>query len=81
MPLIKEEIEYGRLYTAKILGFTSWNIFGSLSDWREGQGINILINIFFGPTMNAAYGIAYQIYNAVNSFCSNFMMAVNPQMS
>ena len=80
MPLIKEEIEYGRLYTAKILGFTSWNIFGSLSGLARGQGINILINIFFGPTMNAAYGIAYQIYNAVKSYCSNFMMAVNPQI-
>lgn len=80
IPALKNRIKYDKSYTAKILGFTSWNLFGSLAGLARGQGINILINIFFGPAMNAARGIAYQIYGVVNSFCGNFMMAVNPQI-
>ncbi len=64
----------------QILGFTGWNLFGSVSGLVRGQGLNILINLYFGPIFNAARGIAYQIYNVVNGFCSNFMMAVNPQI-
>lgn len=79
-PSLKNRIEYDKSYTTKILGFTSWNLFGSLASLARGQGINILINIFFGPIMNAARGIAYQIYGVVNNFCGNFMMAVNPQI-
>ena len=40
----------------------------------------ILLNIFFGPIVNAARGIAYQIKGAVNKFVQNFQMAMNPQI-
>lgn len=79
-PQIKSGIKYDKQYTKNILGFTSWNLFGSISGLARGQGLNILINLFFGPILNTARGIAYQIYGVINSFCGNFMMAVNPQI-
>ena len=45
-----------------------------------GQGVNILLNIFFGPTVNAARAVAFQIKGAVNMFVTNFQMAINPQI-
>lgn len=67
-------------YIKHLIGFTGWNLIGSLAGLCRNQGLNILINIFYGPIYNAACGIAFQIYNAVNRFATNFMMAVNPQI-
>ncbi len=44
------------------------------------QGINILSIFFFGPVVNAARGISYQVSSAINNFTSNFFMAMNPQI-
>lgn len=79
-PGIKLSVVGDKACIKEMLGFTGWNLFGSISGLCRSQGINILINIFFGPVYNAARGIAYQIYNVVNSFASNFMMATNPQI-
>lgn len=65
----------------EMFGFCGWNFIGSTASMLNGQGINILINIFFGVTLNAARGIANQIDNAVNTFVQNFMMALNPQIT
>lgn len=67
--------------TKKIFGFTSWNIIGSTSVILSDHGINILLNIFCNPIVNAARGIAMQVNAAVNSFASNFVMALNPQIT
>ena len=61
--------------------YSGWNLFGALSGIAKGEGLNILINVFFGPAVNAARGIAYQVNNAVASFFSNFYMAVRPQIT
>ena len=45
----------------QLLSYTGWNLFGSLSGVAKGQGLNILLNIFFNPSVNAARGIAYQM--------------------
>jgi O-antigen/teichoic acid export membrane protein len=63
-----------------LINYASWNLFGNLAAVTFNQGINILLNIFFGPLINAARGIAYQVNSAVNSFVSNFQMAMNPQI-
>ena len=63
-----------------MFGFAGWNIGASSAVLRE-QGGNIVINLFCGPTVNAARGIASQICNAVQSFVSNFMTAINPQIT
>lgn len=64
----------------KLFGFSGWMLAGTLSQMFSTQGINIIINIFFGPIYNAARAIAMQIYGAVNGFVTNFMTAVRPQM-
>ncbi len=60
--------------------YSGWNLFGSLSALVKGQGLNILLNIFFNPAVNAARGIAFQIGNAISQFSHNFFTAVRPQI-
>ncbi|PKB17426.1 oligosaccharide flippase family protein [Flavobacterium sp. 5] len=74
-----------RLYKDKgmykeLISYSGWTVFGSIAGIAKGQGINILLNLFFGTVVNAAYGITLQIQNAVYSFVTNFQMAVNPQI-
>jgi len=63
-----------------MLSFSGWNIFGVLAFTGANQGINILLNIFFGPSVNAARAISYQISSSVNAFVTNFQTAVSPQI-
>jgi len=63
-----------------LLSYASWNLWGSAAYVSYTQGINILLNIFFGPAINAAQGVAYQIRGAVNNFVVNFQTAINPQI-
>lgn len=64
----------------KMLGFAGWNLFGSVSGVLKSQGINMLLNIFFSVTVNAARGIAYQVLGAVLGMIGNFQTALNPQL-
>lgn len=64
----------------EIFSFMGWNLFGSLSDVLKNQGVNILINQFFNPVVNAARSVAMQINAAVSSFAVNFSSALNPQI-
>lgn len=63
-----------------MFSFSGWSLFGSLSNLAAQQGINILINIFYGVTVNAAAGIANQISTNVYGFISNFQTAFQPQI-
>lgn len=65
----------------KMFGFAGWNFIGATSAVLRDQGGNIVINLFCGPTVNAARGIAYQVNSAISGFVSNFMMALNPQIT
>lgn len=64
----------------QIFSYCSWYMFGSFSTVVSNQGINVLLNIFFNPVINAARGIAYQINSAVNMFVTSFYQAVRPQI-
>lgn len=64
----------------EMLSFTSWNVIGSLAGACNGQGINILLNIFCGTTVNAARAVAYQVNNIIIQFSRNFQIAANPQI-
>lgn len=64
----------------KMFTFSGWMLFGCISDLLSKQGVNILINIFFGPVFNASRAIALQVQGAVGAFSSNFMFAVRPQI-
>jgi O-antigen/teichoic acid export membrane protein len=63
-----------------MIGFSTWSLLGSSATMLKNQGINILINIFFGPIVNAANAIAYQVNSALISFSNNFMTALKPQI-
>ena len=79
-----EECTYHFLWDKDLLqrmfSFAGWNFIGASAGVLRTQGINILLNIYFDPTVNAARGIAVQVNNAVSSFSTNFLMAVNPQI-
>lgn len=65
----------------QLTGFAGWNLLGSIAWLLRGQGMDIVINLFFGPALNAAKGVANSVTNAVNTFVSNFMTALNPQIT
>lgn len=62
-------------------GFAGWSFWGSLAGVLYTQGLNMLLNVFFGPVVNAARGIAVQAQSAVQQFVTNFQMAINPQIT
>ena len=64
----------------ELFSYTSWSLIGNLAWTFNSQGMNILINMFFGPVFNAARGIAFQVNGIVMQFVNNFQMAVNPQI-
>lgn len=68
--------EYGR----NVGSFVSWNLIGSLAGIAKEQGVNVVLNMFFGPAVNAARGVAYQVLSKLNGFVANFQMAMNPQI-
>lgn len=64
----------------EMLSFSGWMIFGCLSDLLGTQGVNMIINMFFGPVFNASRAIAVQVQSAVAQFSNNFIVSVNPQI-
>ncbi len=70
----------GKLFR-EIFAFAGWTMNGNLAAIGYTQGLNILLNIFFGPTVNAARGIAVQVQGVCQQFCNNFQMALNPQLT
>jgi O-antigen/teichoic acid export membrane protein len=61
--------------------FSGWNFFGNASNVCCSQGISMILNIFFGVSVNAARGVVSQVEQAVRRFADNFMTAVNPQLT
>lgn len=74
-------LTFDKALTKEIFGFAGWNFIGASSGVLRDQGVNVLLNIFCGPAMNAARGIAMQVNTAVTSFSTNFVAAVNPQIT
>lgn len=64
----------------QLMSYSGWDMFGGIATVCQGQGVNILLNIFFGPAVNAARAIAIQIQSAVTMFVNNFMVAARPQV-
>ena len=79
-----EECTYHFLWNKDLLkrmfGFAGWNLIGASSAVLRDQGGNVVINLFCGPAVNAARGIAFQVNTAIHSFVTNFMTALNPQI-
>lgn len=65
----------------EMTGFAGWSMFGNLASVLFGQGLNMLLNVFFGPVVNAARAVAVQVQSAIQQFVTNFQMALNPQIT
>ena len=63
-----------------IFSYSSWTLLGTIAGMCNTQGMNIILNVFFGPVANAAYSISSQIYNTVAMFANNFFVAVKPAL-
>lgn len=63
-----------------MLLFSGWNIFGTFSGMMREQGLNMLLNMFFGPVVNAARGVAYQVSSGLQGFVANASIAIRPQV-
>jgi Na+-driven multidrug efflux pump len=72
--------EYDRKLFNNLLKFAGWNLYGNVTCVIADQGVNMVLNMFFGPVVNAARGIAYQINNTMRGFANNFQIAANPQI-
>lgn len=74
------ELSWDKKTTKEIGGFAVWNFIGSTAGLMKDQGVNIVINLFTGPTVNAARGIAMQVNGIISRFIGNFTVALNPQI-
>lgn len=74
------KIRYKKEMFSKMLSFSGWNLLGTFACMVREQGLNLVLNLFFGPAVNAARGIAYQVSSALQGFVSNLSLAAKPQM-
>jgi O-antigen/teichoic acid export membrane protein len=64
-----------------MLHFIGWTMTGGISSVCCNQGLNILLNMFFGPSVNAARAIVVQVQSGIFQFCNNFQTAISPQIT
>lgn len=64
----------------EMLSFSGWNVIGHVANMGSGQGVSILLNIFYNTTINAARGMAGTVSGHIDSFVGNFQMASGPQI-
>lgn len=80
-----EECKYRWLFEKSLFqsmaSFAGWKLFGSFAYILYTQGLNLLLNVFFGPVANAARAAAYQAQTAVGKFSGNIQTAINPQIT
>lgn len=74
-------LSFDKEFWKDISAFSMWNFIGCSASILKDQGVNVLLNMFVGPVLNAARGIAGSVNNAVASFAGNFMAALNPQIT
>lgn len=79
-PECRYEFHVDKEIIKPMLGFSGWNLYANLARQAQGSGVNIILNLFFGTVINAAYGIGYQLSMVVYSFIGNFTLAVKPQI-
>ena len=77
----KVSLFFNKKQFKEILNYIGWSSYGSFVSVGFTQGVNIVLNLFFGPAVNAARGIANQVSHACLSFANNFQIAVNPQLT
>ncbi|MEB6481023.1 oligosaccharide flippase family protein [Acinetobacter vivianii] len=78
MPKFRRKIN--KNYYKEILSFSGWTLFGSSASLFSQQGLSLILNNFFGVLINAANGVAQQIYTAVYQFVNSFQTAYSPYL-
>lgn len=74
-------ISFDKEFWKEISAFSLWNFIGCTAGILKDQGVNVLLNLFVGPVLNASRGVAGSVNGAVSGFASNFMTALNPQIT
>ena len=64
----------------ELFAYAGWNLWGNVAGVLSNHGVNVILNVFFGPAVNAARGIAFEIRAAINALVYNFQLAMNPQI-
>lgn len=77
---LKFRFTFSKELIGSMLGFSGWHVFGTFSLMMQNQGVNMIINLFFGPAVNAARGVSFQIKSAIMGFINNITIAARPQM-
>lgn len=77
----KLQFSFDKQYWKEMSSFAGWNFIGCTAGLLKGHGVNILLNLFVGPVLNAARGIATSVNTAVSAFAGNFMTALSPQIT
>ena len=77
----RTKLVFDRTIFKEMFGFSGWSFFNNTAFILNNQGVNMLMNVFFGITVNAARGIALQVENSLLSFVNSFTTAVNPQIT
>lgn len=75
------EFTFDKTLFKEMSGFAGWSFIGNLASILYTQGLNMMLNIFFGPVVNAARGIAVQVQGAIQQFVGGFQTAINPQIT
>ncbi len=65
---------------SSMLRFSGWNFLGSMSGVLKEQGVNLILNLYFGPVVNAARGVATQVCSGLQSFVNNISVPARPQV-
>lgn len=77
----RSRMQFDKSIFKEMAGFAGWSFFSNSASLFNSQGVNMLINVFFGVTANAARGLANQVEHAVLHFVNNFTVAINPQIT
>lgn len=72
---------WDRELSKQLFGFAGWSLLGSFANMFSGQGVNVALNVFCGPAVNAARGLAFTVTNSVGIFVNNFTSALVPQIT
>lgn len=72
---------YEKKLFAEMFSFGGWTLLTGASSMFKSQGVNIMLNMFFGTVVNAAYGVARQLEGTVRAFSKNFLFAIYPQIT
>lgn len=77
---VKYEHRFDKSLSKEILSLAGWDLWGSASFVIKNYGVNLVLNLFYGPIVNAARGIALQVNTAVTQFSGGFLTALRPQI-